>query len=676
MPLISTLGSAASQSYGSLGILPGGSALQTAAAFLQFPAGAAFQYGTGDFTIEMWFYPTDNSSTRILWNQRTSSDRYILVYTNTSRQVLLQIPGNDAYVFTQNQWVLNQWNHVALVRNSNNIRFFLNGFGNTARVLTTNFSNATIIPRLGYSFGAVGFIGNFSNVRVAKSAYYTANFEPALTPFTRTSQGASAVQLLLNFRNAQQLLVDSSSNNITVTNSGTVFSELSPYKVPYVVPPTITVPTATVTPNTFAVSEGSTVTFTVNSTNAANGTYFWSVELQEGATQPTAADFVEGTLTGTFTINNNVGTVSLTPIKDLTTEGPEEFALFVRTESISGAVFGASDLVSIVDTSITPVFTITPASINEGSAGTFAVANVGPNGTYFFTVENVSTTNADFVAASGSFTVSGSSGGIDNGSGSFTITPAADRTTEGAETFRVQIRSGSTAGPVIITSSNVTVNDISLTPAFTSAPGSVNEGATATYSVNNLGPAGTYFFTVENVSTTNSDFVAVSGSFTTSTLNGTGSFSITTVNDYVTEGNETFRLQIRTGSTSGTVILTSGNITLVDTSQTVTATASSSFVQEGDSVQITASSTSTPNGTYYWTILHGTTSSFDFLEDNGSFTISSNSGSFFVSPIDDLINEGDETFQVQIRINSTSGSVIATTGVITVTDGFFGGDTP
>lgn len=666
MPLISTYGNAASQAFGSLGIQTGGSAQQTAAAYLQFPAGVPFRYDTGNFTIEMWFYPT-NAGSKVLWHQASAgvNATSILIYTRTTRQVFLQVQESNSYVFTQNQFQLNQWNHLALVRSSNNIRFYLNGFGSPARFLSRNFNSNTVIPRLGFSFQSLGFIGNFSNVRVAKSAYYTSNFEPSLLPFTRTSQGASAVQLLLNFQNNQRLLVDSSVNNITVSNfNGTVFSELSPYKVPFVIPPTIAALSATVTPNTFSIAEGSTITFTVSGTNTPNGTYYWSIEPNDTTTTLTASDFQENSLTGSFTINNNVGTVDITPVKDLTTEGPEIFSLFVRTESSSGLVIGTSDEITIIDTSITPVFTATPGSINEGSSGIFTVANVGANGTYFFTVENITTTNADFVAANGSFTVSGSTGGIDNGTGSFAITPTLDRTTEGPETFRVQIRSGSTSGPIIITSANVTVNDVSLTPAFTATPASINEGASGSFTVNNLGPAGTYFFTVLNGTTANADFAAVSGSFTTSTLNGNGSFTITPVLDYVTEGSETFQVQIRTGSIGGPVILTSTSVTVNDTSTTISAVASPNFISAGDATTVSVSAAAIPAGTYYWTVQNLSTTDFDFDSVSGAFTVIANSGSFDVVT-QTLAGQGE--FNVQIRTGSPSGIVRATTNTVFIT---------
>ena len=115
----------------------------------------------------------------------------------------------------------------------------------------------------------------------------------------------------------------------------------------------------------------------------------------------------------------------------------------------------------IADTSLnpTPTYDATPTAnnINEGSALTVNVAttNVADATTLYWTVTNAS----DFSTSSGSFA-------INSGTGSFTVTPTADTTTEGAETFQVQIRTGSTSGTVVDTSDAITINDTSQSPAF------------------------------------------------------------------------------------------------------------------------------------------------------------------------------------------------------------------
>ena len=106
---------------------------------------------------------------------------------------------------------------------------------------------------------------------------------------------------------------------------------------------------------------------------------------------------------------------------------------------------------------IPPTYSVTvPSSINEGSAGTINVATtlVPDSTTLYYTLTN----SSDFSVSSGSFT-------INSNSGSFNVTPTADNTTEGSETFQVEIRIGSTSGTIVTTSNSITINDTSLTPA-------------------------------------------------------------------------------------------------------------------------------------------------------------------------------------------------------------------
>ena len=101
-------------------------------------------------------------------------------------------------------------------------------------------------------------------------------------------------------------------------------------------------------------------------------------------------------------------------------------------------------------------------SIDEGSTVTFTVttANVADGTTLYWTTYGSPAIGAsDFSdnATSGSFTIT-------NGSGSVSRTLANDATTEGTESFQLQIRTGSISGTVVATSDSVSINDTSVAP--------------------------------------------------------------------------------------------------------------------------------------------------------------------------------------------------------------------
>ena len=339
----------------------------------------------------------------------------------------------------------------------------------------------------------------------------------------------------------------------------------------------------------------------------------------------------------------------------------------------------------------TITYSISPASgsVNEGSTVALNVTttNLG-SGTLYWTINNVSTSNADFSAYNGSVSIAGDSG-------SFTVGPIADYATEGAETFTVQLRTGSTSGTVVATSSSITVNDTSVanviatTYAITSNVSTVSEGNVVLFTVAtaNVASNTTLYWTINNVSTSNADFLSnvVTGSFTISA--NTGTYSVTANADYLTEGSETFTVQLRTGSTSGTVVATSNTITISDTSlsnanviaTTYAVTSNVSTVSEGNVVLFTVTTANVAsNTTLYWTVNNISTSNVDFVSNtvSGSFTISANTGTYSVTAKTDYLTEGSETFTTQVRTVSTSGTVVATSNTITISDTSLSNATP
>jgi hypothetical protein len=89
-------------------------------------------------------------------------------------------------------------------------------------------------------------------------------------------------------------------------------------------------------------------------------------------------------------------------------------------------------------------------------------------------------------------------------------------------------------------------------------------------------------------------------------------------------------------------------------------------IDEGIAGTFDVATTNVDDGTtLYWTIA---TNAGDFETTSGSFTITSNTGSFTVTPTLDGTTESSETFTVSIRTGSISGTVVATSGSVTIND--------
>jgi len=108
---------------------------------------------------------------------------------------------------------------------------------------------------------------------------------------------------------------------------------------------------------------------------------------------------------------------------------------------------------------------------------------------------------------------------------------------------------------------------ISISYAISPNASAVNEGDTITYTITTVGVAdGTTLYWTNSGTTIGADFTgtANSGSFTVNS--GSATFTRVLANDYLTEGTETVIVDIRTGSTSGPIVVTSGTVSVADTS--------------------------------------------------------------------------------------------------------------
>jgi hypothetical protein len=127
---------------------------------------------------------------------------------------------------------------------------------------------------------------------------------------------------------------------------------------------------------------------------------------------------------------------------------------------------------------------------------------------------------------------------------------------------------------------------------------------------------------------------------------------------------------LRTGSINGTIVDTTNIITVEDTStSSYTLTQSTSSVDEGQSVSFTLTTTGITDGTILYYTTTGTASTTtDITALSGSFTINNNSGTFSINVNQDYEIDDAETLTVSVRVGSVSGSIVATSQVITIDD--------
>ena len=342
---------------------------------------------------------------------------------------------------------------------------------------------------------------------------------------------------------------------------------------------------------------------------------------------------------------------------------------YVPPLTSAGADFFLPKIYSLPPAPSIPTYTLsqTATSIDEGQSVviTLTTTNV-PDGSFLYWTTSGTSIAADFTdnALSGSLAIT-------SGLGTLTRTLTPDALTDPDKTFVLDIRTGSLTGPIVASSTPITIVDT--TPAYAIDPSvsSVNEGEAVVFNVTTTNVAdGTLLYWTNSGTTLAEDFSDNANSGSVNVNSGTAAITRTLLLDAIASETETVILQLRTESVSGTIVATSGTVSVIDKTAVYAAAASTTTLDEGQSVTFTLTTANVADGTtLYWTT-SGTATATDFTDDasSGSFTITSGTGTIIRSIKNDVISEGTETFTLSVRTTSISGTIVATSSTITIND--------
>jgi hypothetical protein len=151
---------------------------------LTFPSSSNFAMGTGDFTVEAWYFPTRaadaSTPVSIAWYIGTVNGSNAAGGGVATNQIHYRAGGSSNQVSLVTN--VTGWNHIAWVRQNGVIYVYLNGLLVASAANTTSISAGTMIVARP-STDTFRFSGWISNMRVVKGrAVYTANFTPSSTP--------------------------------------------------------------------------------------------------------------------------------------------------------------------------------------------------------------------------------------------------------------------------------------------------------------------------------------------------------------------------------------------------------------------------------------------------------------------------------------------------------------
>jgi len=178
--------------------------------YLRLPSSSDFDF-SGSFTIEVWLYIDDVSTSRTVLGTCANIGGRGGIYFGTSSTNFI------FFEYITNTTLLTapitryQWNHVAAVRNGVSITMYINGTSVASTTFSNSFSGDSANGGIGGFYSNPGvyyFNGYMSDMRVVNgTAVYTSNFTPPTAPLTKVTN----TKLLANFTNGQ--MIDSTTKN-------------------------------------------------------------------------------------------------------------------------------------------------------------------------------------------------------------------------------------------------------------------------------------------------------------------------------------------------------------------------------------------------------------------------------------------------------------------------------
>jgi hypothetical protein len=147
---------------------------------------STFAFGTGDWTIEFWYYTTAPATNQGLIGMRPASTNgfYPAIAQNASK--LIFYTNNGTRITATANTVANTWTSVAFVKNTGNTKLYINGNQSGATYVDTNtyLANRCVVGCDDFTLGGNPIRGYMDELRISNTARYTGNYTVASSPFT------------------------------------------------------------------------------------------------------------------------------------------------------------------------------------------------------------------------------------------------------------------------------------------------------------------------------------------------------------------------------------------------------------------------------------------------------------------------------------------------------------
>ncbi|NBQ44103.1 MAG: LamG domain-containing protein, partial [Mycobacteriaceae bacterium] len=186
-------------------------------------------FGTGDFTVDAWLYMTGGGAFPGILE--------IGAHLATTGVLFLANAGGALYSAGWNGTLtvpLNEWVHVAWVREGGVLTVYVNGTSTGSSSFTNDLSDSATIT-IGNKFSNdpnYNFTGWIDELRIASSAVWSANFTPPTSPYASSSattmlQRRGAAAELENITlGPGQIAYETDTGKVKIGDGSTVYSDL------------------------------------------------------------------------------------------------------------------------------------------------------------------------------------------------------------------------------------------------------------------------------------------------------------------------------------------------------------------------------------------------------------------------------------------------------------------
>ena len=201
--------------------------------YLTIPSSSDFTFGTGDFTVEFWAYPSNFTNKGTFYDTRPSNGTTGLTIGHEAStgeiKVFMNASSGSDIAVQSTDFSTGSWQHVAVTRASGSVKLFIGGVLKDTGTASDDMNNTNAV-NIGYktytSSSFSYFTGYISNFRIVKgTAVYTSAFTPSTSPLTAITN----TKLLTCFNPSGTITDDSSSSHSITANGDAAANALNPF---------------------------------------------------------------------------------------------------------------------------------------------------------------------------------------------------------------------------------------------------------------------------------------------------------------------------------------------------------------------------------------------------------------------------------------------------------------